>query len=86
MGEGSKDPADYWNEIMKGQEMPKALLEALVRGDVAHFTKDFDLRPNALIYHKHQMGLNSGPKAQIRSHKPNGPETKVPYSYRKSCP
>ncbi|RVX12319.1 hypothetical protein CK203_010690 [Vitis vinifera] len=60
--DGRKDMGDYWKSIMKGQPMPEAI-KGFIHQDPAsfsskarkmdHFVRDFDARPNSIIYHGH---------------------------------
>lgn len=54
----SKDIRDYWKNAMNGQPMPEAIkdlidipMESDTRKD--HFTRDFDIKPNVILYHTH---------------------------------
>ncbi|KAL7246720.1 hypothetical protein ACSBR2_001765 [Camellia fascicularis] len=89
-----KDPEDYWKKVMKGEPMPKAIEELVHGNpmasekkweassheaiNVAHFKKDFDTRPIAIIYHRHDetkkvkplvKDLNSGHGIESQGHK-----------------
>ncbi|BAT90913.1 uncharacterized protein HKW66_Vig0138760 [Vigna angularis] len=54
---------DYWKNMMNGQPMPEAIKDLLVQdpqeSDAAavkdHFIRDFDIRPNIILYHTHDM-------------------------------
>ncbi|KAL8195329.1 hypothetical protein R6Q57_025732 [Mikania cordata] len=59
-----KGPEDYWRSVMKNEPMPKALQDVLIRDSVAstdkvnkkdRFTRNFDTKPNLIIYHSHVM-------------------------------
>ncbi|KAG6709548.1 hypothetical protein I3842_06G137600 [Carya illinoinensis] len=61
LNDARKDPEDYWKSIMKDQPIPEAI-KGLLRRDLPyasdarekdHFLKDFDVTPNAIIYHAH---------------------------------
>ncbi|THF97476.1 hypothetical protein TEA_029162 [Camellia sinensis var. sinensis] len=72
-----KDPEDYWKKVMKGEPMPKAIEELVHGNsvasekkweassheaiNVAHFKKDFDTRPIAIIYHRHDETKKAKP-------------------------
>ncbi|KAM1760220.1 hypothetical protein ACFX12_003117 [Malus domestica] len=55
-----KDSGDYWKSVMNDQPMPEAIKDLFVHQDhehqvpskeKSHFVGDFDMRPNAIIYH-----------------------------------
>ncbi|XP_015892678.3 organ-specific protein P4 [Ziziphus jujuba] len=57
-----KDIGDYWKSIMKEQPMPEAIRDLFHQEDVPslpgsrkmdRFARDFDIRPNLIIYHAH---------------------------------
>ncbi|CAK9142584.1 unnamed protein product [Ilex paraguariensis] len=60
-----KEPGEYWNSIMNGEPMPKAIKDLLLHQDPASqsttsetmnlkpFIRDFDSRPSVIIYHTH---------------------------------
>ncbi|XP_027356410.1 organ-specific protein S2-like [Abrus precatorius] len=54
-----KDMGDYWKNMMNGQPMPEAIKDLLVQDPQVsdarkdHFVRDFDIRPNIILYHKH---------------------------------
>lgn len=51
-----KDPGDYWKSMMNDEPMPKAITD-LIHHDTAeesnHFLRNFDTKPNVIIYHSH---------------------------------
>ncbi|QCD88534.1 Organ specific protein [Vigna unguiculata] len=56
-----KDMGDYWKNMMNGQAMPEAIKDLLAQdpqeSDAAkdHFVRDFDIRPNLILYHTHAV-------------------------------
>ncbi|KAK7404447.1 hypothetical protein VNO78_05349 [Psophocarpus tetragonolobus] len=57
-----KDMGDYWKNMMNGQPIPEAIKDLLVQDPQAseavvkdHFIRDFDIRPNIILYHTHVM-------------------------------
>ncbi|KAK4798795.1 hypothetical protein SAY86_031121 [Trapa natans] len=70
-----KDPAgDYWKKVMKDQPIPEAIKNLMVhpenRSNIRPFLKEFDVRPNVIIYHTHadpkelKWGLDHVPSAE----------------------
>ena len=68
---------DYWKKEMKGQAMPEAIKDLLVldppsaldtRKDL--FVRDFDIKPNIIIYHSHGMH-NKKLKPRDNNHEPD---------------
>ncbi|KAK7264312.1 hypothetical protein RJT34_31919 [Clitoria ternatea] len=63
-----KDMGDYWKNMMNGQPMPEAIKELLVQDPQVsdavkdHFIRDFDIRPNIILYHTHVV--HKKPKKQ----------------------
>ncbi|XP_041015853.1 organ-specific protein P4 [Juglans microcarpa x Juglans regia] len=61
LSDARRDPGDYWKSIMKDQPIPEAIKGLLHRDlpyasdarENVHFLKDFDVTPNAIIYHAH---------------------------------
>ncbi|XP_052194257.1 organ-specific protein P4 [Diospyros lotus] len=67
LSDARKDPEDYWKSIMKEEAMPEAIQELLQKDpssssseeknepstNMEHFIKDFDPKPNVILYHKH---------------------------------
>ncbi|CAH1450338.1 unnamed protein product [Lactuca virosa] len=58
--EARSNPGKYWRSIMKDEPMPKAIQDILPLEDVKKANKDvfirnFDLKPNLIIYHSHVM-------------------------------
>ncbi|KAI3753250.1 hypothetical protein L2E82_25297 [Cichorium intybus] len=58
--EARSNPGDYWRSIMKDEPMPKTIQDVLPLRDVKKVDKDlfirnFDLKPNLIIYHSHVM-------------------------------
>ncbi|XP_070052706.1 uncharacterized protein [Nicotiana tomentosiformis] len=58
-GYARNDPKEYWKSAMNGDPMPKALTDLLhnqyqdfpVERNKDRFLRDFDLKPNIIIYH-----------------------------------
>ncbi|CAN2060856.1 unnamed protein product [Malus fusca] len=55
-----KDSGGYWNSMMNDQPMPEAIKGLFVHHEQedqvpskekSHFVRDFDMRPNVIIYH-----------------------------------
>ncbi|KAL5562638.1 hypothetical protein UlMin_032385 [Ulmus minor] len=65
-----KDVGDYWKNIMKDQPIPEAIKDLFHEDEPSlpsssktdRFVKDFDIRPNLIIYHSH-----SEPKEENKS-------------------
>ena len=55
--EARSNPGEYWRSIMKDEPMPKAIQDVLPLEDVKKdlFVRNFDLKPNLIIYHSHVM-------------------------------
>ncbi|XP_031131460.1 uncharacterized protein LOC116032858 isoform X2 [Ipomoea triloba] len=57
--EARRDPGEYWDAMMNGDPMPKAITDLLsVNQDPSsspkdRFVRDFDIKPNLIIYHSH---------------------------------
>ena len=57
-------PGDYWKSIMNNQPMPEAITELLQQDMTSesdetkfsmatnHYVRNFDVRPNVIIYHR----------------------------------
>ncbi|KAK4405255.1 hypothetical protein Sango_0532000 [Sesamum angolense] len=55
-----KDPGAYWNSVMNGDQMPKAIGDLLIHDQTDlntkpddRFVRDFDTKANVIIYHSH---------------------------------
>ncbi|KAE9593328.1 hypothetical protein Lal_00029242 [Lupinus albus] len=54
-----KHEGEYWKNIMKDQPMPETIKDLLVQDPQVldsgkdHFIRDFDIRPNVILYHTH---------------------------------
>ncbi|KAE9586648.1 hypothetical protein Lal_00005022 [Lupinus albus] len=54
-----KDVEDYWKNKMKGQPMPEPIkdltydLVAASDAGKSRFIRDFDIKPNVILYHTH---------------------------------
>ncbi|KAI6701219.1 hypothetical protein NL676_015543 [Syzygium grande] len=53
-------PGDYWKKIMKDQTMPESIRDLIHpesssgnEKNSIDFVRDFDMRPNVIIYHGH---------------------------------
>lgn len=56
--EARSNPREYWSSVMKDEPMPKTILEVLpledgVKENKNIFIKNFDLKPNLIIYRSH---------------------------------
>ncbi|XP_019169480.1 PREDICTED: uncharacterized protein LOC109165249 [Ipomoea nil] len=60
--EARRDPGEYWDAMMNGDPMPKAITDLLlINQDPSssssspndRFIRDFDTKPNLIIYHSH---------------------------------
>ncbi|KAF5448801.1 hypothetical protein F2P56_029300 [Juglans regia] len=64
LNDAREEPGDYWKSIMKDQPIPEAIktlfhrdsphLSESIKKD--HFLRDFDVTPNAIIYHARVEG------------------------------
>ncbi|CAJ2642752.1 organ-specific protein P4-like [Trifolium pratense] len=57
-----KDPGEYWKNMMKGEAMPEAIKELIQDPQAIYagkdgFMRDFDVKPNAILYHTHVMSM-----------------------------
>ncbi|CAA0826435.1 Unknown protein [Striga hermonthica] len=56
-----KGPGEYWKKVMNGEPMPEAIANLLRQSPSAElnsksttrFIRNFDTRPNVIIYHSH---------------------------------
>ncbi|PWA46299.1 organ specific protein [Artemisia annua] len=60
--EARSNPREYWRSIMRDEPMPKTIQDVLPLGDVKKinkniFMKNFDLKPNLIIYHTHDIAF-----------------------------
>ncbi|XP_030523142.1 organ-specific protein S2 [Rhodamnia argentea] len=60
VNDARESPGDYWRKIMKDQPMPESIRDLIhpesSSGNEKNsigFVRDFDMRPNAIIYHGH---------------------------------
>ncbi|KAK1431170.1 hypothetical protein QVD17_14454 [Tagetes erecta] len=65
VNDARKDPEEYWRSVMKDEPMPKALEDVLIRDPSTsnmkdRFTRNFDTKPNLIIYHSHVMYNQKG--------------------------
>lgn len=60
VSDARKGPGDYWKSVMAEEAMPKAIEDLLnmnpnsnsdTKTDI--FVRNFDVKPNAIIYHSH---------------------------------
>ncbi|XP_061337654.1 uncharacterized protein LOC133284610 [Gastrolobium bilobum] len=63
-----KDPGDYWKNVMNGQPMPEAIKDLIQVPQVSdagkdHFIRDFDIKPNIILYHTHVESKQQKQKA-----------------------
>ncbi|OIV99478.1 hypothetical protein TanjilG_17288 [Lupinus angustifolius] len=63
-----KDEGEYWKNVMKDQAMPEAIKDLLLVQDQQvpdsgrnHFSRDFDIRPNVILYHTHVVSKKHHP-------------------------
>ncbi|KAL2346137.1 hypothetical protein Fmac_000137 [Flemingia macrophylla] len=59
-GSARKDMGAYWENMMKEQPMPEAIKD-LVEGK-NRFVRDFDVKPNVILYHTHAMSAKQKQK------------------------
>ncbi|KAK7312353.1 hypothetical protein VNO77_36144 [Canavalia gladiata] len=65
-----KDMGEYWKNMMNGQPMPEAMKDLLVQDPQVsdtrkdHFVRDFDIRPNIILYHTHVVSKREKQKQQ----------------------
>ncbi|KAK2383486.1 hypothetical protein QL285_070932 [Trifolium repens] len=62
LSRATKDPGEYWKNVMKGVVMPEAIKELIQDPQVTYagkdrFMRDFDVKPNAILYHTHVMSM-----------------------------
>ncbi|KAK6120918.1 hypothetical protein DH2020_023825 [Rehmannia glutinosa] len=64
-----KDPSDYWKDVMNGENMPKAITDLFHQNfdsdsntKMDRFIRDFDTKPNAIIYHSNHVHSDEKPK------------------------
>jgi hypothetical protein len=58
----TKDPGEYWKNMMKGVAMPEAIKELIQDTQVTYagkdcFMREFDVKPNAILYHTYVMSM-----------------------------
>ncbi|KAL8255341.1 hypothetical protein R6Q59_033562 [Mikania micrantha] len=56
--EARSDPREYWRSVMKNEPMPKTIQDVLplnddLKGNNFVFVRNFDLKPNLIIYRSH---------------------------------
>ncbi|CAL0329228.1 unnamed protein product [Lupinus luteus] len=63
-----KDEGEYWKNVMKDQPMPEAIKDLLLVQDQLvsdsgrdHFSRDFDIKPNVILYHTHVVSKKEHP-------------------------
>ncbi|KAG5124009.1 hypothetical protein AAZX31_11G117100 [Glycine max] len=75
-----KDMGDYWKNMMNGQPMPEAIKDLLVQDPQVsdamkdHFIRDFDIKPNVILYHTHVVPHKHKQKIQQAMAKKLEPE------------
>ncbi|KAK7257933.1 hypothetical protein RIF29_32266 [Crotalaria pallida] len=68
-----KDQGDYWKNMIKGQPMPEAIKDLLVKDPQVsdagedHFSRDFDIRPNVILYHTHVVSKKQKQKPSVKN-------------------
>ncbi|MED6193295.1 hypothetical protein PIB30_018043 [Stylosanthes scabra] len=80
---GRKDVGEYWKKMINnGQSMPEAIKELLVVDEDPsdssktnnnkdnYFIRDFDIKPNVILYHTHSVSKN---QKQKQKHKHKNP-------------
>ncbi|KAL3843470.1 hypothetical protein ACJIZ3_000873 [Penstemon smallii] len=62
VSDARKDPGEYWKNIMNGEPMPKAIKDLFNLNSASdfttgmnHFARDFDTKPNVIIYHTNHV-------------------------------
>lgn len=66
-----KDMGDYWKNMMNDQPMPEVIKDLLTQDPQVseeavkdQFIRDFDIRPNLILYHTHVMSNKQKQKQQ----------------------
>ncbi|QCE16808.1 uncharacterized protein LOC114196295 [Vigna unguiculata] len=64
-----KDLDGYWKETMKEQPMPEAIKDLIEDSQVSEtgkdrFIRDFDVKPNVILYHTHVVSMKQTQKNQ----------------------
>lgn len=83
-----KDMGDYWKSVTKDQPMPEAIRDLFHVQDVPsistagstktdRFARDFDVRPNVIIYHTHPKPEAGKPVDKDFEDKQHAEELKV---------
>ncbi|OIW05695.1 hypothetical protein TanjilG_23481 [Lupinus angustifolius] len=66
---------EYWKNIMKDQPMPETIKDLLVQDPQAytekyHFIRDFDIRPNVILYHTHVVSKKQKQHPFVKNFEP----------------
>lgn len=65
VSDARKDPGDYWKSVMVEEAMPKAIQDLLNSNSDTKiddgFVRNFDVKPNVIIYHSHDHTHTAGP-------------------------
>ncbi|CAL0334151.1 unnamed protein product [Lupinus luteus] len=67
---------EYWKNIMKEQPMPETIKDLLVQDlqvlDIGkdHFIRDFDIRPNVILYHTHVVSKKQKQQPFVNNFEP----------------
>lgn len=59
VSEARKDPGEYWKSMMNDEAIPKAIGDLMDQNRASnsekwdHFVRNFETKPNVIIYHSH---------------------------------
>ncbi|XP_028767943.1 organ-specific protein P4-like [Neltuma alba] len=71
-----KDVGDYWKNVMQNQPVPEAIKDLVVKDSPSselseaennkkdRFVRDFDIKPNVIIYHSHDVPEKTKPSVK----------------------
>ncbi|XP_054785473.1 organ-specific protein P4-like [Prosopis cineraria] len=69
-----KDAGDYWKNMVENQRVPEAIKDLLVQDSASQlseaenkkdrFDRDFDIKPNVIIYHSHDVSEKTKPSVK----------------------
>ncbi|XP_028767911.1 organ-specific protein P4-like [Neltuma alba] len=59
-----KDVGDYWKNVMQNQPVPEAIKEEAENNKKDRFVRDFDIKPNVIIYHSHDVPEKTKPSVK----------------------
>ncbi|XP_061372702.1 organ-specific protein P4-like [Gastrolobium bilobum] len=67
-----KDLGDYWKNMMKAQPMPEAIKDLIQDPRISDagkdpFIRDFDVKPNVILYHTHVVSNKQKQKPFIKN-------------------